>query len=266
MTQSANEKPSRPSVEDNQLQWFWIFAGAIVGFFLTGASIYLIHSQFHVPQIPVLIGCLGFILTGIIVGYYSPGHTVKEAAAAGFLLAILAIVIMKWGFEIQVSLGMIIGMLISGFFLAQLGGWVGEELEGDDETGTVSFNWHWIVVGAVIGMVLNNFLVFFIFPASGNLWITIASFAVSFFITGYIVGYKSPGVTIYEAGIAGFLIALLDGLFINFGLDIGFKDFAIFGVKSWYFLVLLFLCVILALFGGWVGEKVQARVEASNKS
>ena len=137
---------------------------------------------------------------------------------------------------------------------------VGEELQGSlqrsAENKTIAgLEWAWVITGTVIGFILNNIFVYGLFALLrfGVAGILI-SLGASFIIAGIIVGYKSPGVTIKEAALAGVLGVILNFLFIYFGfgamLDI---QYLIIGLVGGF---------ILSFVGGWIGEEMQKRKEA----
>jgi hypothetical protein len=72
------------------------------------------------------------------------------------------------------------------------------------------------------------------------------------------VAYKSPGVTLKEPAIAGFLAVLLDWSFLEFMLELH--------VSGGYLAFGLILGFCLNLFGAWLGEKYQMAMEARDAS
>jgi multisubunit Na+/H+ antiporter MnhB subunit len=75
-------------------------------------------------------------------------------------------------------------------------------------------------------------------------------------VTGIIVGYKSPGVTILEAAIGGIVMILFNILFVYAGLD-GELPFLV---------VLLAMIVgfVFTLLGALLGETMQKRAQAQS--
>jgi hypothetical protein len=244
------------------LQWQWIIIGVVLGGLLTGLSVFFVATVFHRLLIPGLMACLSFTLTGVIVGYNSPGITIKEAAIAGLLLAILTVLAMSFlpmPFpEPLTTVEMIVGIVL-GFLLALLGGWVGEHLQGETHASktTAGFQWLWVLVGVVIGFMLNNFFLAFLSPLfkadvvknAGYLITIIAFWGLSFIATGIIVGYKSPGVTIMESAVAGVLMVGLNLLVVYLGLQAQ--------PEILYIVIAMVVGFALALLGGWTGERLQ---------
>lgn len=246
-----------------RLDWGWVIAGTIVGVVLATFLFYIMSETFHTYYIPTFIGLLSFVIMGIIIGYKSEGYTVREPAIGGLLAMIIILLLFHYLFDYNPPEGQMIAAPIAGFLLALLGGWVGEELQGTAErVKTQKLNqkiggleWAWVITGAVIGFILNNILVFglFVLLAYGLTGI-LTSLGVSFVIAGYIVGYKSPGVTILEAALAGILGVVLNffSLYFGFGADDIPVTYMIIGLAGGF---------VLSLFGGWLGEVAQKRVE-----
>lgn len=250
-----SEKEMRED-ESNKLvasiDWFWVVAGSVVGLVLIGSLIFMSSVKFHKPAIPYLIGSLAYIITGMILGHYSPGHTFKETAIAGLIIPIVGIILIKVN-SVQSPLGelnviQLLLVIIGGILLAQLGGWIGEELEGYDHP-TKLIQWHWIIVASVLGFMLNCFILFFLSLFFYKLVPIVIFVALSVLVSGMVTAYKSPGHTEIECGIAGAITMLLDYLFFVFGLDIE--------IPLWILITTLVGGAIFGLFGGWIGERIQ---------
>ncbi len=248
----------------NNLEWGWVVVGTVVSVVLATFLFYIMSETFHTYYIPMFIGLLSFVIMGIIIGYKSAGYTVREPAIGGLLAMIILIVLFHYLFDYNPPEGQMIAAPIAGFLLALLGGWVGEELQGTAERikqmkinqKAGGLEWAWVIAGAVIGFILNNILVFgfFVLLAYGITGILV-SLGVSFVITGYIVGYKSPGVTILEAALAGVVGVILNffSLYYGFGADDIPVSYMIIGLAGGF---------ILSLLGGWLGEAAQKHVES----
>jgi hypothetical protein len=258
---TEKEMGNAPSKETiTSIDWFWVAAGSVVGFLLIGLLVFMSSVKFHNPAIPYLIGGLAYIITGMILGHYSPGHTVKEAALAGLIIPITGILMIEFDLIrthiVDLSVANYIALIAGGILLTQLGGWIGEELEGYDHP-TKFIQWHWIIVASVLGFMLNCFILFFVAIFVYKV-IPIAIFlALSVVISGIVAGYKSPGHTEMECGIAGAITILADYLFLYFGLEIE--------IPVWILIVALIGGGIFGLFGGWIGERIQQREETERK-
>jgi len=114
-----------------KLQWGWIFAGTIVAFILNAFFVFglFVVLKFDVGGILFALGA-SFILAGLITGYFSPGITIREAAAAGAFSMILNFLLIYFGFEHTIlPIDYLLGTLVGGFVLSLLGGWLGEKLQ-----------------------------------------------------------------------------------------------------------------------------------------
>jgi len=241
--------------QSSSFQWKWVWVGVLVGAGLIAAFVALVDSVFHNPFIPPLIGSLCFIVTGIIVGYKSPGVTIREASVAGIILMVFSLFILTFGVDLTLPAGYWIFSFVLSFFFSMLGAWVGEQLQGtlpgsSNEGGKISLPW--IAVGVVIGFLLNNFSVFLLF-AIFRFGVTqiLISLGISFVLTGVITGYRSPTVTIREAVAAGIALVIVDFLLVY----LGFNQW----LPIWYLVVGLIASFFFNLLGSWLGEQLQIR-------
>ena len=259
MEGSANQRAA--------LEWKWVIVGVVVGVVIAGASFVVVAPYFHSMPIQSLVLLSGFVVTGAIVGYMSPGVTIKEASVAGGLVALLMIIFL-YASEQALGQDMIRNLLLLalGFGLSWIGAWVGEKLQGSqghDESGTkrvfTDVQSKWVLVGVILGFALNVLGVFLIAPLFNNsLNAAFGAFLISLTVTGFIVAYKSPGITLKEPAIAGFLAVLLDWSFLEFMLELH--------VSGGYLAFGLILGFCLNLFGAWLGEKFQMLNDARNAS
>jgi hypothetical protein len=238
------------------LQWKWVIIGALVGLVIVGASYYIIEQTFHNIQIQILVMLVGCAVTGIIVGYFSPGVTIKEAAIAGTIV-VLAMAGFLYAVDADVAknVGINVLLIVLGIPIAWVGGWAGENLQGsevnlDEELKTNKIQWKWVITSVVVGFALN---VLFVFLPSKifniDLDVALVAFLVSFVIAGFIVGYKSPGVTIKEPAFAGIVAVIYEWIFLEFGLRL---DIAV-----PYLIAGLALGFLFTLIGAWLGERYQ---------
>jgi hypothetical protein len=136
--------------------------------------------------------------------------------------------------------------------MAMLGGWVGEMLQGtlEEAYDDRAVDWPWVFVSVIIGVTLSAYAVFLgraLFDLT-----TVQSllvFAASFLVTGWIVGFSSPGVTMVEPAIAAGMLIIIDAGFIILWFD----DLA----ASQTLLIGFGGGMVLALLGGWLGETHQ---------
>lgn len=238
------------------LDWAWVGTGVLLGSILVWTLVSVVEHEPPRPDVAVLIGGLTFVLTGVLLGYHSPGETVAEAAVAGGLVGLLA------GFFLTVQMGyaiplqQLVGGWTAAFLLSVIGGWVGEILQGtvhaSEDTPTV-VSWPWIVVGTVLGVVLNGYSIFVVralLDPPGT--VLLASFVGSFVLAGFFVGFLSPGVTILEPAFAALLIVGIDAALVLVIFRAPFPPLWLMLGGSVGFL--------FALFGGWLGERTQQRL------
>ncbi len=113
------------------LQWGWILAGTVIAFifnafFVIGGFALL---KFGMGGIVIALGA-SFLFAGLLVGYFSPGVTIREAGIAGGLSVILNAVFLYSseklfkGELVYVPVGLAVG-----FVLSLIGGWLGEKLQ-----------------------------------------------------------------------------------------------------------------------------------------
>lgn len=232
----------------------------IVGFvFVVGLS--LISSIFFATALfPIYAMLSGFIITGIFIGYFSKDVTIVEPGIGAIVASIAsALVISSFGLRglsaLWVSDWVIICM--NGIILTFIGAWVGEMFQfgkvKQEDTTTPTVDWNWIIVGTIVGVLFSLLLVSILVLVFGyHESRYIIPFFISLLITGYVVGYKSPGVTIKEAGIAGFLTITIDLNIVRLTLVSETE------LGAGFILIGLVLGFITALIGGVIGEKVQA--------
>jgi len=244
------------------LQWKWVLIGVAVGAGIAAASFFIVIPTFHSTPIQALVLLAGFIATGAIVGFASPGVTIKEASIAGGLVAVLVVLLLYiTGAALGQDFLRNLLLLALGFGLSWIGAWVGEKLQGsegpdEEELGLFTdVQAKWVLVGVILGFALNVLAVFIITPIFNvSLDVAFGAFLLSLTVTGFIVAYKSPGVTLKEPAIAGFLAVLLDWSFLEFMLELH--------VSGGYLAFGLILGFCLNLFGAWLGEKYQMSMEA----
>lgn len=238
------------------LNWKWVILSVVVGLIIVGASYFLVAPTFHSREVLALVMLVGFIITGAIIGYFSPGVTINEATIGGgfvMLVILWALYLFRSEFRPPILINLLLLLLGVGF--SWVGGWAGEKLQGDEgsaaEAGAKKFMWKWVIVGSVIGFALNVLIVFLLSTVflAYLLKLAFTGFIISFMVTGFIVGYKSPGITLKEPAVAGILSVILDWLFLAFIISLR--------VPAMYLIMGLIMGFLISLFGAWLGEKYQ---------
>jgi hypothetical protein len=246
--------------KETKLQWKWVIFSVVAGLVLVGASYFIVAPMFHSGEVQVLIMLGGCIITGAVIGYFSPGITMNEASMGGALVMLIMYLLrLITNAEIHFSNSLNILLLFLGIGFSWLGGWAGEKLQGDEssaeEKQTKKFIWKWVLVGAIIAFALNVLFVFILstlFPV--HIYkLSTAGFIVSFVVMGFIVGYKSPGITLKEPAVAGILAVILDWIYLNFVIT--------YHVPGKFIVIGLTMGFIISLFGAWLGELYQRRQE-----
>jgi hypothetical protein len=245
-----------------KLEWKWVISAVIVGLLIVGASYFIVSRTYHSMEIQALVMLVGFMITGAIVAYFSPGVTINEPAVGGLIvmLVMLATLYATGAPEMKQSPSINILMLLLGVGFSWVGGWAGEKLQGDEnsarEASAAGFQWKWVITGIVIGFALNVLFVFLLAPVFKiNLNLVLVAFLVSFVVTGFVVGYKSPGVTIKEPAYAGIFSVVIDWLFLEFLVKLH--------VPVSYLVSGLALGFLFAMLGAWLGEKYQESTQRS---
>lgn len=254
------------STTSKRLEWKWIIIGVVAGTILCLALHQMIAQTFHIPLIPTFMSLMGFVVMGIIIGYKSPGYTIKEPAMGGAITLMLVGIILAAGFDYNFTLTEKLLAPIVGFILGLVGGWVGEQMQVTPEEAAKELaeqkagkklQWGWIIAGTVVAFTLTAFFVIggfalLKFSVTGIL----GALGLSFLISGILVGYFSPGVTINEAAISGALSVVLNGIFL-YSFNLLMAD------EFMYIVYGLIIGFVLSLIGGWLGEKIQAAMEGN---
>jgi hypothetical protein len=255
MTHHAHNEP--------KLHWKWVILSVAAGLIIVGSSYFIVAPKFQNDYVQALVLLVGFIVTGAIIGYFSPGITIKEASVGGALVMILMLVLF-YILKLEQHFFTVVNLLlmILGVGFSWVGGWAGEKLQGDEDSAKEihikKFLWKWVLVGVIIGFALNILLVF-LFSSFFPLHIgrnALIAFNVSFVIAGFIIGFKSPGETLKEPAVAGLLIVILDWIYLKFLITLS--------VSAMYLIFGLLMGFMMTLFGAWLGEKYQASSKKKN--
>ena len=229
-------------------RWVWVAVGVVIGGALLATLVPIVEAAPPRPDVAVLVGVLTAVLMGVLVGYHSPGKTIAEPAVAGALLGVLTPIVLRIGFGFTLAPAVSTLGVFAGILLATAGGWVGEIMQGTIEDGDrESFQWVWVGVGSVLGVLLSVYSVFVLHAlfSLSSLGILIA-FLGSFFVTGFIVAFYSPGATVREPAVAASLVIMVDAMLALAGFRAPFP-----------FVMVMIACVLaffIAMVGGYLGE------------
>lgn len=113
------------------IEWGWVLAGTVLAFILN--AFFVIGGfallKFSLGGIVLAFGA-SFLFAGLLVGYFSPGVTIKEAAIAGVFSVILnAVFLYSFSLLLAEEFVYVLEGLVGGFVLSLLGGWLGEKLQ-----------------------------------------------------------------------------------------------------------------------------------------
>ncbi len=254
----------RRAHKEPKLQWKWVILSVIAGLIIVGSSYFIIAPTFQSGPVQVLVMLVGFIVTGAIIGYFSPGITINEASVGGVLVMIVMLLLLYiTKAEIHFSASINLLLLILGLSFSWVGGWAGEKLQGDEssaaEVKSQKFLWKWVIVGVIVCFALNILFVFLLskFFLVHVFRFATAGFIISFVVAGFIVGFKSPGITLKEPAVAGILAVLLDWVYLKFIISLR--------VPAMYLVVGLLLGFLVSLFGAWLGERFQQSITPKAK-
>ena len=120
---SIGDEPVAPA--RTRLNWGWMLLGVVLGAILISSFTIIVWDELPRPNVAILVGSLTFILTGIFVAYFSPGETILEPALAGIVLAAASGIILAVTVGLEITVGLTLIGLPSGFALGMVGGWVG---------------------------------------------------------------------------------------------------------------------------------------------
>lgn len=250
MPESTESRAGRPAPTSDTFRWVWVALSVLAGAMLVVLFLAVVDPGLDQPKISAAIVAATLILMGMLVGYRSPGFTVWEPGVGGFvLIAISALALLGSGTPTPSAL-VILGALAVGPVLAVAGAWAGEMLQGTYEDDLVGVQWLWVVVGVVVGFmtgVYSLYLASALFDA-GFLGL-LGSFGASFMVTGFIVGFFSPGTTIVEPAIATVALIVMDSALALVQFHALFPLGAV--------MLALLLGVVLSVTGAWIGEAAQ---------
>jgi hypothetical protein len=215
--------------------------------------IQLVDPGLERPAVSGLVATATLMLTGIVIGRISSGETVAEAGVAGVVIFVLIALFLRAfrGFDVP-GLAWFAGPFYAATF-SMSAAWVGEMIQGtvEDAQEDQRVDWPWVFVSVICGFLLETYVLFlgealFALTAVHLLPILL----VSIFVTGWMVGFFSPGFTAIEPAIASIMMVILSvGVAEIWLLDPLPLPSVIAGTVGG---------LILGLAGGWLGEFTQS--------
>jgi hypothetical protein len=239
------------------MRWGWVLVGVAVGAIVITVFLNVVDRYLDRPAVDGLVGSLTVLLVGILVGAASGGETLREAAVAGLMFAVLTISVVAFQLRIEVPTFVWVAGPFYALVLALIGAYVGEMLQGTLEEAHIDrpLDWPWVLVSIVIGFTLGTYALFLVgavYPGSPSQDMTIM--AAAFLVTGVVVGFFSPGKTMVEPAIAAAGLMVVHGGFMLLYFDAPPALSAV--------LTMFAVGVLLALGGGWLGEALQERLRS----
>ena len=243
--------------------------GALLLSIILGSVIVILFSWvsgrlYATALFPVMALLSGFIISGFVIGIMTKEITIIEPGIGSIIVAIITYLIMPTfnlrGFEDVWKTDWLL-IYMNAIVLTFIGSWLGEKFQHGDfdskSTTSPTIDWGWIVAGTIAGLtvtlIMVNLLDLVLGPNPNRF---IVPYFISLLLTGLIIGWKSPGVTIKEAGIAGFLTITVVFDIVRVTLitttEIGIT----------YIIIGLILGFVVSLIGGYIGEKIQASAES----
>lgn len=218
-------------------------------------------SFFAAPRLPILAILSGFIIAGIAAGATSRQVTILEPGIGGVIVGIASfflIQLLNLKAFLDLSSADLTLVMLNGIILTFVGAWIGEKLQSDisaDQPMEKKIEWGWILCGMIIGVTISMLLASTLVVLLGvSLTILFICFLVGLLITGFLVGWRSHGVTIIEAALAGFLTVIVD-------IDIIVLTLVPIGRKTMGLGILIGM--IVTMIGGFIGEKIQGKKQTS---
>ncbi len=239
----------------------------LVGIILVSLMTWLTGNDFGSPVFPFMAILSAYIISGMLIGLISKGETIAEPGVASILTGVISYIIIsamapKCLIHIQgdaLAVNMVL-LTLNGIILTFAGAWAGEKLQGTYEMKqeeTQLIEWGWIVAGTIIGvatsLILSNIIIKIYDAYLTPLFI---SLTIGIFVTGLIVGLRSPGITVKEAAFAGILTAIINLDIFKFTLDPDTTSLTVLSLIG-----TLILGLVAALIGGVAGERLQVNNE-----
>jgi hypothetical protein len=236
------------------------FVGSVITLFLAFVS----ASSFSALPFPMIALLCGFVITGIVEGILSKGVTILEPAIGAVLVGIVLFIVLPMmnvqGFR-DLTSAILLVALMNGVVLSALGGWIGEKLQGtldDDIPDEHPMDWGWVLCGAALGTTITMLISSSLVVVLGyHLFNHVLAFLSGLFIAGLLIGLRSPGLVMKEAGFAGFLAVVLNVDIISVALGMLSLEMMLSGI------VLGIFCTHI---GAWVGEKIQEARAAQSQT
>jgi hypothetical protein len=131
---TLNDLDQERRVDMPRVQWLWVLVGVA---FIYGSQLLLglvarafgagVEQLAGLQALFLAFTLFAFFLGGFVVGLFSPGTTIVEPPLAAFVAAVLDAVLPP-ATAAQLAPGSWLVIVMTGFLLAFVGGWMGEKL------------------------------------------------------------------------------------------------------------------------------------------
>lgn len=236
------------------------FISVIIGAVLLIAFSWATGPKFSNALFPSMSILAAFMVTGFLTGILSKDITISEPGIGSIVLAVIGVLVipaMKLkGFEGVTASDWLL-IMMNGIIFTFLGAWLGEKFQhgviNAPSSDSSEIDWGWIVAGTIFGIGVSLILVILLDLVFGhNPSSFIIPFIIALLLSGLVIGWKSPGVTIIEAGLAGFL---------TITADLNILRLTIFGdtmsIDLGWLIGALVVGFVTSLAGGFIGEGIQ---------
>lgn len=244
----------------NKLNYQSLFLSVLVGLVIILIFAYISGSQYATGLFPEMALLAGFLVSGFIIGITSKGVTIIEPGLGSVIVAVLSYFLIPL-FQIDTFSHIWqsdwVLIYLNGITLSFVGAWLGEMMQHGDLNENIengSFRRGWIVAGLITGVTVGVLIVNVMNAVWGDDPVDfIIPFFISLFITGFVIGWKSSGTTIKEAGISSVLTGIV--IFDITRLTLITEE----EIGVWYIILGLLLGAFVSLLGAWLGERLQGK-------
>jgi hypothetical protein len=244
---------------EGSLRWRWMVAGVVATVVLVAAMTRLVDPSLDRLDITGVVATATLMAAGVAIGRFSHGETIREAAIVGALSFLLLA-----GYLQAVEDADVGGIIwAAGPFyaasLAMAAAWAGEMLQGtlEEAYDDRGLDWPWVFVCVICGFVVESYALFVggaLLPVSAGGVLTL--FLVTIFLTGCFVGLLSPGFTAVEPAVASVAMVVVSVALAELRLSDPLPVPAL--------LAAALGGLVAGVAGGFLGETLQRRVEASS--
>jgi|GEM_PF-1482829 len=267
-SENANLKDEEIVPNSNQFDMKSFAYTIIIGLVLNVIFLLLVGNKYDNFLLPSLGMMSLFMITGALVGIKSQDITILEPGLGSIFVSIIIFILIPIldlsSFDALVESDWMI-IMMNNIILTFVGAWLGEvlfagfngqELHSIEITNSNKhISWNWVLAGTVLGIILSMIVVnIFGLILNMNFYILISIICITFVLIGVIIGRLSPGVTITESGIAGFLVMIVDINLFRATHDVIPIEFIIGSLLGAF---------VMTYLGGYFGEKLQTNSQSN---